>query len=232
MPSIGTFFFLPVYFLISLVILGVLSLLPAGRIRKIYTSSDRREEEKRIHAIRPFIRKGERLLDIGAGNGRFAKKVGESLDVEVVGVDVIDYSDGTIPFRIYDGENLPFPAKSFDAVFLAFVLHHTQDHEKVLREAIRVCRKKIIVFEDTYEWFWEKWFVLWNDYHTNILQGKIKAYKGFLKSDPSRMPMPYTFRTVSGWKGFFEKLSLKVESSSVRSMGYKPLKKVTFCLRV
>ena len=42
--------------------------------------------------------------------------------MKVMGIDVCDYSDGTIPFLIYDGVRLLFPNKSFDVVFLAFIL--------------------------------------------------------------------------------------------------------------
>lgn len=220
------------YFLFSFFQLLVLFLLPSSRIRKIYSRLDTKEETKRIESMRPFVQRGDAVLDIGAGSGRFGKAVQEALGVQVSGVDVCDYSDHTIPFFVYDGKKLPFPDKSFDVLFFAFVLHHTRDQEILLREASRVARKQIVIFEDTYQIFFERWFTAWNDFHTNILQGWIKARKSYLKGDPTKMPMPLTFRSVQGWQEFFCKFPVKILSGEVRRMGYKPLMKITFCLSI
>ncbi|GEM_PF-541778 len=229
---LGLFVFSILYFIFSVIQLLVLLCLPSQKIKSVYTQLDLKEENKRIESIRPFIQAGENILDIGAGSGRFGKKVSEALSVNVTGVDVCDYSDHSIPFYVYDGKKLPFSDQSFDTVFFAFVLHHVKDQEILLREACRVARKKIVIFEDTYEYFFEKYFTGWNDYHTNIFQGWIKFKKGFFKSSPSEMPMPLTFRSVQGWSHFFKKFPVKVLSSEVRKMGYKPLKKVTFYLEI
>jgi SAM-dependent methyltransferase len=51
-------------------------------------------------------------------------------------------ANGIDPNRIIDsgGESLPFPDESFDIVYSANVLEHTQDPAKVLRESVRVLR--------------------------------------------------------------------------------------------
>lgn len=228
--AIGSFLFVFAYFFISLVSLVVLFLLPSKRIRAIYTRLDAKEEEERIQNICPHVHEGDTVLDIGSGSGRFGRTVQERLKIRVTGVDVCDYADSSIPFFVYDGVSLPFPDKSFDFVFLAFVLHHTTDHGVILGEACRVARKKIIIFEDTFDWPWERLFTYWNDYHTNIFQGWIKVHKGYFKRDPTRMPMPLIFRSLKGWRNYFAQFPVKIASEEVRKMGYKPLKKVTFCL--
>lgn len=50
--------------------------------------------------------------------------------------------------KIKAGDLLPFPGRTFDAVLLAFVLHHAKHPERVLAEAVRVSKGRIIVFED------------------------------------------------------------------------------------
>lgn len=232
MRVVFSFLFTILYWFYSLVQLVVLFLLSPKKIHNIYSHLDTKEEEKRIQAMRPFVTKGKTVLDIGAGSGRFGKAVQERLGVQVTGVDVCDYSDHTIPFFVYDGKQLPFPDKTFDVIFFAFVLHHTQDQEILLKEACRVAREQIIIFEDTYNYFFERCFTCWNDYDTNILQGWIKSRKGYLKGDPSKMPMPLTFHSVKEWTNFFRRLPVEVVSTEVRKMGYKPLKKVTFCLKL
>lgn len=228
--AIISLFFVFAYFFISLIVLVVLMFLSSKRIRGIYARLDAKEEEKRIQTIRSYVHEGDTILDIGSGSGRFGRAVQERLKTRVTGVDVCDYADSTIPFLVYDGVSLPFPDKSFDVVFLAFVLHHTTDHGAILGEACRVARKKIIIFEDTFDWPWERFFTCWNDYHTNIFQGWIKSYKGYFKGDPTRMPTPLIFRSLEGWRNCFAQFPVKIASEEVRKMGYKPLKKITFCL--
>lgn len=228
--ALSSLAFCILYTIISLVTLVVLALLPSRTIRRVYSKMDAKEEAKRIENMKPFVREGFEILDVGAGSCRFGKAVQDALKAKVSGVDVCDYSDGIIPFFVFDGNSLPFPDRSFDVVFFAFVLHHTTNQTELLREACRVARQKVILFEDTYDWPWERLFVAWNDFHTNILQGWIKAKKGHFKGDPTQMPMPYTFRSVPGWKDLFTTLPVTMTSCAIRRAGYKPLQKVTFCL--
>lgn len=232
MNIVVSFFFVALYFIVSIFQLLVLLLLTPKRVKSIYARLDAGEEEKRIQSIKPFVLKDETVLDVGAGSGRFGKAVQERLGVKVTGVDVCDYSDYSIPFFVYDGKTLPFPDKSFDVVFFAFVLHHTRNQEILLQEACRVAKRQIVIFEDTYLYGFERYFVAWNDYHTNILQGKIKVMKGYFKGDPSQMPMPFTFRSVQGWKDFFKQFPVELSLSELRKTSYKPLQKVTFCLQL
>ena len=232
MKYILSFLFVLLYFFISLCSLIALILFPSRKIRTLYRSLDSKEEDERIQAIRPFVLPGDTILDIGSGSGRFGKAVQDTLQTQVTGVDVCNYADPVIPFFVYNGKKLSFPDKSFDIVFLAFVLHHITNQDDILNEAIRVSRKKIVIFEDTFDWFWERLFVCWNDYHTNIFQGWIKSWKGYLKGNPAEMPMPLTFRSCKDWKKNFNRFPVKLISEEIRKMGYKPLKKVTFCLEL
>jgi len=65
-----------------------------------------------------------------------------------VPVDVEDYNRTPLELTLFDGRELPFADASFDIVLLLFVLHHAEDARAVLREATRVCRRHVIVFED------------------------------------------------------------------------------------
>ena len=232
MQAIRSLLFTVAYFEVSCWTLVVLFFLSPRRIAAIYGRLDAKEQEKRLASMGPFLNPGETVLDIGSGSGRFGKAVQERFNVAVTGVDVCDYADGTIPFFLYDGHTLPFPDNAFDVAFFAFVLHHIEDQQTILEEACRVARKQVIIFEDTYERFWERWFVWWNDYHTNIFQGWIKARKGYLKGSPTSIPMPLTFRSVRGWQEFLAQFPVEPVLYSIRTMGYKPLKKVTIHLKM
>jgi len=56
-------------------------------------------------------------------------------------------------FHLADAHNLPFPNNSFDVAVLGEVLEHVQDPAQVLREAVRVSRKKLVITVPLeYEW--------------------------------------------------------------------------------
>lgn len=85
----------------------------------------------------------DRLLDVGGGTGVIAQVMAELFPVKHVhAVDLVDrFCPGlTIKTTQYDGWNLPFAEKSFDAVTLNNVLHHVPAAERadLLREIRRV----------------------------------------------------------------------------------------------
>jgi SAM-dependent methyltransferase len=95
------------------------------------------------------------ILDLPAGNGiacyAFAKKGYSVVAVEpdasaTVGRGAIElikkaHNLGTIEIVDAWGENLPFPAESFDVVYVRQGLHHAKDLRKMVSELIRVLRK-------------------------------------------------------------------------------------------
>lgn len=91
-----------------------------------------------------------RILDIGGGWGFYAAPL-EQRGHDVTVLDVVKPGFQKAPVVVYKpGAPIPFPDKSFDVSMLVTVLHHIPDPEKVLREAIRVTRKTIVVVEDVY----------------------------------------------------------------------------------
>jgi ubiquinone/menaquinone biosynthesis C-methylase UbiE len=56
-----------------------------------------------------------------------------------------------LPVVIYNGLDIPFKDNSFDVVLILFVLHHAAEPARLLREAKRICRRSVIVFEDYIE---------------------------------------------------------------------------------
>jgi ubiquinone/menaquinone biosynthesis C-methylase UbiE len=103
-----------------------------------------------------FIKKGDKILDVGCGSAIAGKEFQKFFQAEIVGVDIKDRRVCQIPFRIINGKDLPFPENSFDVVLIAYVLHHAKDAISLLREAKRVSRGKVIIFEDLAEDFLSK----------------------------------------------------------------------------
>ncbi|MCH8741950.1 methyltransferase domain-containing protein [Patescibacteria group bacterium] len=145
-----------------------------------------------------FIEKGSKILDLGCGRGVLTNAIKNYFQAKVVGVDIKDQRIvKNFPFRIYNGEKLPFPDNSFDIVFLSYVLHHTEDPKKVISEAKRVTKKKIIIFEDLPEGIFG---ILMSKFH-HTAYSVIFNHKAFHR------------KTRKGWEKSFNELDLRVVSS-------------------
>ena len=108
---------------------------------------------------------GVYLLDIGCGAGHIAVTLAR-LGLNVTMIDVkppwkwlamrllglpcaLTLSAlHQVPHRHFDGKRVPYDNRKFDTVLLAFVLHHAQNSDQLLSEAIRVTKRRLIVFED------------------------------------------------------------------------------------
>lgn len=221
-----------IYFPLMLLTVVGYALMPRGLVQRLQDSDRAREVVQRLAAMRPFVSSGQRVLDFGAGRGDFLKIVGKDLGVEIIGIDIIDYSDDGVEVLMFDGQSIPLPEKSVDVGVVAFVLHHMDDQAAALCELKRVCRKRIVVFEDAYFSPWQWAFVVWNDFYSNILMGSIRAMKAVGKLAIVKMPMPLTFRSVAAWEAFFRAQGLAPTSIAVRHASIKPMSKVTFVLDI
>ena len=65
--------------------------------------------------------------------------------MEVIGLETEVRGGCRIPVQAYEGGSFPHAGNSVDTVLLADVLHHEQDPSRVLKEAARVARKRVIV---------------------------------------------------------------------------------------
>lgn len=152
--------------------------------------------------IEPFLKQRERVLDIGAGGGWTGELVSQKKGSEVTLLDMEDFNRSKLPLVVYDGENIPFPDNSFDSSLLLFVLHHCKDPLLVLKEAIRVTKKRIIIQEDTYTSSFGRLLACANDFISN---------SPFFLTNPFKMNMPYNYRKVADWEKVFSRLGLTVQ---------------------
>ncbi len=96
------------------------------------------------------------VLDVGTGSGLFAEGFAKE-GVAVTGIDakleMIEVSRKLVPeaeFEQATVESIPFADKSFDLVFLGFVLHEADDAEQALRECKRCAKHRVSVLEWAY----------------------------------------------------------------------------------
>jgi trans-aconitate 2-methyltransferase len=94
-------------------------------------------------------RAGERILDIGCGTGRLTSQISERAGgADVTGTDrslamlaqAITHYPGAAMYVQADGVDLPFPDRTFDAVFSTATFHWIKDHDRLFREIHRILK--------------------------------------------------------------------------------------------
>jgi ubiquinone/menaquinone biosynthesis C-methylase UbiE len=99
--------------------------------------------------VAPFIRQGTdtRILDLGAGTGRFSEPFAQVFEAQVVGVEpstaMLASADGSArPKRLAyvagSAEAIPLRDQSSDLAWLSQVWHHILDHRACARELRRI----------------------------------------------------------------------------------------------
>jgi len=88
---------------------------------------------------------GDKVLDVGCGNGSLIYTISRKANINAYGVDispkmieVCKQQYGDIDFRVKSGEDLPFDDASFNVLTICCTLHHLNDPHKFFAEAQRV----------------------------------------------------------------------------------------------
>ena len=111
----------------------------------------RRDTAHTVSLVAPHVQPGDAILDVGCGAGHVTAALAAG-HPDTWGIDIVDARAAAMPnFARYDGRTIDFPDGRFDVVVLAFVLHHVPNDVKpvLLGEARRVCRRAVVVVEDT-----------------------------------------------------------------------------------
>lgn len=86
------------------------------------------------------------VLDVGSGDGLVGYLIGQDrIDLRISGVDLLIRRDTPIPITQFDGKKLPFEDKTFDVCLFIDVLHHTNNQLDLLKEALRVSRRGLVI---------------------------------------------------------------------------------------
>ncbi len=149
--------------------------------------------------IAQHLQKGEKILDIGTGNGGLCLALRQD-GFEIQPLDVANLSYfPEVQAQIYDGTRIPFADKSFGTSLMITMLHHTSEPEKIIAEAIRVTNGRLVIMEDIYRNSMQRGLTYFMDSLVNL------EFEGH----------PHTNKTDAEWQALFEEKGLKLISRDV-----------------
>lgn len=193
-------------------------------------------------SLRDYFQDGEKVLDLGCGNGRFFELFQDEAEkkVQYFGVDnspkLLELAKQRYPqaqFILTDGLNLPFTENFFDKILCIAVLHHLPGYElrrQFLRQVHRVLRPGGLLILTT----WHLWpnLRIWR--HTKLflkytflkLVGRSALDWGDMYESWGKKGQRY-FHSISRGelRGLLEEVGFRVENMGflVRKSGEKSL---------
>jgi SAM-dependent methyltransferase len=174
----------------------------------------------KVHETRIFPRRVERLaellataippdnaiLDVGCGDGLVdSLLLARRPDLRVEGTDVLLRPHSAIPVRQFDS-HLPYADRSFDTVLFVDVLHHTSDPMVLLREAVRVTRKSLVIKDHLRE---------------GLLAGMRLRFMDYVGNAHHGVGLPYNYWRAKQWERARHTLDLR-RSAETRDLHLYP----------
>jgi len=87
-----------------------------------------------------------RVLDIGSGDGAMAAELmRRKPGLKIEGIDTLVRPQTAIPTRAFDGVHIDSPDGTYDCCVFVDVLHHADQPEELLAEAVRVNRGTVVI---------------------------------------------------------------------------------------
>jgi SAM-dependent methyltransferase len=146
------------------------------------------------------LRDGDAVLDIGCGNAHVLDELRLFRSLSCHGIDLAPRAVRPgISVHAFDGVHIPCADQSFDVALCCYVLHHlTHDHaRRLLAEAVRVSRRKLILLEDSLPEF------DWTYRMRNRLH-RVRTELEYSAASPNYQPAQgdSMFLTHAGWREF------------------------------
>jgi SAM-dependent methyltransferase len=151
----------------------------------------RRYARGQAGAVAPFV-VGRRVLDLGAGEGYVGPALERRRKVRVCSVDVGAFGRTASAYAVYDGRRLPLGDAAVDTTLILLTLHHCADPERVLDEAVRVTRARLVIVESVWRNALERWWL-------HRLDGPVNR-----RRHGGAMTSAARFRSPAEWHALFE----------------------------
>ena len=148
--------------------------------------------------IESLLPQGGRILDVGTGDGTIASLWQRNRpDLRIEGIDVLVRKDTNIPVRVFDGRTIPYDNNSWDVVTFVDVLHHTHEVERLLSEAARVARSRVVIKDHFAE---------------NALDRTTLRLMDWVGNAPHGVVLPYNYLSRTLWRKTFSRAMLELRS--------------------
>jgi len=175
--------------------------------------------------VEDYLTEGEKVLDLGCGNGRWFKLF-QKKKIDYVGVDfseeLIKVAKRNYPqakFQTADILKLPFPDNCFDKIYSIAVLHHIPSEElrlKSLKEAKRVLKPGGILILTTWKFHDKKELSLLFKYTILKLIGKSNLdFKDVLEPWGKKIKRYYHCFSKKELTGLVKKAGFKIKKSGI-----------------
>ena len=166
-----------------------------------------RRAERLADLLAGMIPPNSSVLDVGSGDGRIDNLLlKQRSDLKLQGVEVSTRTQTRFPVTYFDGTNLPFEKQSFDIVMFVDVLHHTNDPTVLLREAVRVARKAIVLKDHVLQ---------------GLLSGTRLKFMDYVGNARHGVALPYNYWTLKQWSDAERHLGLQ-QKQEIRNLKLYP----------
>ncbi|MCD4742776.1 MAG: class I SAM-dependent methyltransferase [Desulfobacteraceae bacterium] len=141
------------------------------------------------------IKPGQKILDMGCGEGRHVARACQEKNIFCQGADLSfsdllktkkklkfhekldDFKDSSWGLNCTDITRLSFKNKAFDIVICSEVLEHIPDDQKAVKELLRVLKNKGILAISVPRFLPEKICWMLSDEYLDVNQGHIRIYQ-------------------------------------------------------
>ena len=110
-----------------------------------YDELYKEEQLEKINLIEKYVKKGDKLLDVGCGTGIVGEYFKDRCDVLGIDNSKDMLKKASIKTVLGSAEVLPFEDKNFDVVISLTTLQNFNDVKKAVKEMERVCKRTLIV---------------------------------------------------------------------------------------
>ncbi|WP_051244683.1 class I SAM-dependent methyltransferase [Thalassobaculum salexigens] len=163
------------------------------------------------------LRPGQSVLDIGTSDGRLVRDLLQAEPtLDITAIDSHPRAETYIPVIEANGHDVPFADNAFDTVMLIDVLHHDLHPERILREAARVARGRVLIKDH---------------YWVTALDRAVLRLSDYLGNRAYDIPLPYNYLRLEEWRDLFAGLDARVVATETFHYSvYDRCKQVTFLL--
>jgi len=147
-----------------------------------------RQSNRIVDILVELLPRQGRILDVGCGTGKISRLIQErNPRLSVEGIDVLVQAKAEVDVKQFDGVNIPFDDGVFEAVIFVDVLHHTNNHARLVSEARRVSKGDVIVKDHICTGLFTFWILAFMDWVGNRSLGIHSVHSYLSKGQWARL---------------------------------------------